>query len=60
VYSQPTKAVFGVEVDPYDDNFIVSFGDNQIGVWDCRNMEKPLVMLTQSKIVSKVLWCPTR
>ncbi|XP_065221938.1 GATOR2 complex protein MIOS-B [Planococcus citri] len=60
VYSQPTKAVYGVEVAPYDDNYIVSFGDNQIAVWDSRNLEKSILLLTQSKIVSKVSWCPTR
>lgn len=60
VYSQPTKAVYGVEVAPYDDNYIVSFGDNQIAVWDSRSLEKSILLLTQSKIVSKVSWCPTR
>lgn len=60
VYSQATKAVYGVEVAPYDDNYIVSFGDNQIAVWDTRNLDRPILSLTQSKIVSKVSWCPTR
>lgn len=60
IYSQTTKAVFGVEVAPYDDNYVVSFGDNQIAVWDIRNLDKSILLLTQSKIVSKVSWCPTR
>lgn len=60
IYSQTTKAVYGVEVAPYDDNYVVSFGDNQIAVWDTRNLEKSILSLTQSKIVSKVSWCPTR
>lgn len=60
IYSQTTKAVFGVEVAPYDDNYVVSFGDNQIAVWDVRNLDKSILLLTQSKIVSKVSWCPTR
>lgn len=52
--------MFGVEVAPYDDNYVVSFGDNQIAVWDIRNLDKSILLLTQSKIVSKVSWCPTR
>lgn len=60
VYSQTTKAVFGVEVAPYDDNYVVSFGDNLIAVWDIRNLDKSILSLNQSKIVSKVSWCPTR
>ncbi|CAG2055807.1 unnamed protein product [Timema podura] len=55
-----TKAVYGLVVDPHSDYQIASFFENQIAIWDTRNFEKPILTLTQSKHVTKVLWCPTR
>jgi len=60
VNSTPTKAVYGLVVDPQNDHQLASFVENQISVWDTRNFEKPVLTLTQSKPVTKVLWCPTR
>lgn len=58
--STPTKAVYGLAVDPQADHRLASFVDSQIYVWDTRNFEKPVLSLSQSKPVSKVSWCPTR
>ncbi|PSN33611.1 WD repeat-containing protein mio [Blattella germanica] len=41
-------------------NLLASYVENQISVWDTRNFEKPVVTLTQSRPVTKILWCPTR
>ena len=60
VTSTPTKAVYGLVVDPHNDHQLASFVDNQIYVWDTRNFEKPVLTVAQSKVVTKVLWCPTR
>ncbi|XP_034247778.1 GATOR complex protein MIOS-A isoform X2 [Thrips palmi] len=60
VSSTPTKAVYGLAVDPQADHRLASFVDNQIYVWDTRNFEKPVLFLSQNKPVSKVSWCPTR
>ncbi|XP_069700640.1 GATOR2 complex protein MIOS [Periplaneta americana] len=58
--STPTKAVYGLVVDPNNDHQLASFVENQISVWDTRNFEKPVLTLSQSRPVTKVLWCPTR
>ncbi|KDR16180.1 GATOR complex protein MIOS [Zootermopsis nevadensis] len=60
VNSTPTKAVYGLVVDPHNDHQLASFVENQISVWDTRNFEKPVLTLIHSKPVIKVLWCPTR
>ncbi|PNF34608.1 WD repeat-containing protein mio [Cryptotermes secundus] len=60
ITSTPTKAVYGLVVDTHNDHQLASFVENQISVWDTRNFEKPVLTLTQSKPVTKVLWCPTR
>lgn len=60
VSSTPTKAVYGLAVDPQADHRLTSFVENQIYVWDTRNFEKPVLFLSQNKPVSKVSWCPTR
>ncbi|XP_026277027.1 GATOR complex protein MIOS-B [Frankliniella occidentalis] len=60
VSSTPTKAVYGLAVDPQADHRLASFVENQIYVWDTRNFEKPVLFLSQNKPVSKVSWCPTR
>lgn len=60
VTSTPTKAVYGLVVDTHNDHQLASFVENQISIWDTRNFEKPVLTLTQSKPVTKVLWCPTR
>ncbi|XP_054286757.1 GATOR complex protein MIOS [Macrosteles quadrilineatus] len=58
--SAPTKAVYGVAVSPHNDHQLASFYENQIAIWDMRGFEKPVLTLTQAKIVNKVIWCPTR
>lgn len=60
VSSTPTKAVYGLAVDPQADHRLSSFFENQIFVWDTRNFEKPVLILSQNKPVTKVSWCPTR
>lgn len=60
VLSTPTKAVNGVAVSPYNDNCLASCGENVISLWDLRNLEKSILVITQHKIATKVSWCPTR
>ncbi|XP_066997693.2 GATOR2 complex protein MIOS isoform X2 [Anabrus simplex] len=60
INSTPTKAVYGLAVDPCNDYQLASFVENQISIWDTRNFEKPVLTVTQPKPVTKVLWCPTR
>lgn len=60
VCSTPTKAVYGVAVDPHNDYQLASYYENQVSVWDTRNFEKPVLTVSQGKSVTKVLWCPTR
>ncbi|GLH08738.1 GATOR complex protein MIOS [Gryllus bimaculatus] len=60
VCSTPTKAVYGLAVDPHNDCQLASYYENQISIWDTRNFEKPVLTVTQGKPVTKVLWCPTR
>lgn len=60
VNSTPTKAVFGICVDPHDDRHLASYVDNSISVWDTRNFEKPILILTHNKPLLKIAWCPTK
>lgn len=60
VNSTPTKAVFGICIDPHDDRHLASYTDNLISVWDTRNFEKPILILTHSKHLLKIAWCPTK
>lgn len=58
-----TKAIFGISVDPFNQNRIATFAEGEKGavlVWDIRHTDKALVTINQSKPVSKILWCPTR
>ncbi|XP_018335553.1 GATOR complex protein MIOS [Agrilus planipennis] len=60
VTSTPTKAVFGLCMEPNLDRHLASYCDNQVCIWDVRNFEKPLVTLTYPKPTLKIGWCPTR
>ncbi|XP_074036422.1 GATOR complex protein mio [Leptinotarsa decemlineata] len=60
VYSTTTKAVFGICANPFNDKQLASFIDNQVCVWDTRNLDKPAVIIQQTKPVLKIGWCPTK
>ncbi|ENN79182.1 hypothetical protein D910_02334, partial [Dendroctonus ponderosae] len=60
VSSTVTKAALGVCTNPKDDKYLASYFENQIYVWDTRNIEKPIQILPQAKPVLKVGWCPTK
>lgn len=60
VNSTLTKAVFGICMDPHDDRHLASYTDNLISVWDTRNFEKPILILTHNKHLLKIAWCPTK
>lgn len=55
-----TKAVYGVAVDPFSDQRICSFVDNQLFLWDLRHTEKPLVSISDTKPFVKLQWDPVR
>jgi len=55
-----TKAVYGICIDELCTHRVASFADSQVYVWDMRNFEKPFVVLSHSKAIAKVGWCPTR
>lgn len=55
-----TKAVYGVAVDPQNDKQVASYIDNIIAMWDLRMFDKPVITVSQGKIIIKVQWCPTR
>ncbi|KAG8224206.1 hypothetical protein J437_LFUL002662 [Ladona fulva] len=60
INSTPTKAVFGLTSDPHSEYQLASYVEGQISVWDLRNFDKPILSLSQSKPITKLLWCPTR
>ncbi|XP_050310111.1 GATOR complex protein MIOS [Anthonomus grandis grandis] len=60
VSSTVTKAALGVCTNPKDDKYLASYFENQVYVWDTRNIEKPIQILPQPKPVLKVAWCPTK
>ncbi|XP_076029287.1 GATOR complex protein mio [Oratosquilla oratoria] len=56
----PTKAVYGICMDPHSDRRFASFVDNQVHVWDMRNLERPVLCHNDPKPITKLAWCPTR
>lgn len=58
-----TKAVSGVCFDPVVEHRIASFSGGPPGIvciWDDRNLEKPLMTMSQSHSVTATAWSPTR
>lgn len=55
-----TKSVNGLTMDPFDDNRLCCFHDNQIYLWDIRHVDKPLLVLADQKPIMKVQWDPLR
>ncbi|CAG2117837.1 unnamed protein product, partial [Medioppia subpectinata] len=56
-----TKGVYGLALDPYYDNRFASFYENNIFVWDIRNVEKPVTTIgPEPRNIVKIEWCPTR
>lgn len=47
-------------MNPHNNYHLLSSVDNQITIWDTRCFEKPVLTLSQSRQITKVLWCPTR
>lgn len=60
VSSTVTKAAMGVCTNPKDDKYLASYFENQVYVWDTRNIEKPIQILPQTKSIQKIAWCPTK
>ncbi|CAG9761033.1 unnamed protein product [Ceutorhynchus assimilis] len=60
VTSTVTKAALGVCTNPRDDKYLASYFENQVYVWDTRNIEKPIQILPHAKPLIKVGWCPTK
>ncbi|XP_037089925.1 GATOR complex protein MIOS-like [Pollicipes pollicipes] len=60
--SAPTRLVYGVCVDPFIDDRLATFAENQVAIWDRRNFERPVITLTdaRSKSISSIGWSPTR
>lgn len=55
-----TKAAFGICANPKDDKYLASYFENQVFIWDTRNMEKPIQVLTQNRPVAKLAWNPIK
>lgn len=55
-----TKSVHGLTIDPFNDNRLCSYYDNQIMLWDLRHSDKPLLIVNDQKPVTKVQWDPIR
>ena len=55
-----TKSFYGACVDPFGENRIASFGDNQLSLWDVRNFEKQIAHYDVQKPITQIEWSPTR
>ncbi|XP_037785674.1 GATOR complex protein MIOS-like [Penaeus monodon] len=55
-----TKAVYGICTDPHNEHRFASYVENQVHIWDIRNIERPILYLDASKPISKLAWCPSR
>lgn len=58
--STNTKAVYGICTDIHNQHRFASFFENQVSIWDLRNIERPVLNLDASKPVTKLSWCPSR
>ncbi|XP_043215584.1 GATOR complex protein MIOS-A-like isoform X2 [Amphibalanus amphitrite] len=60
--SAATRLVYGLCVDPYLDDRLATFAENQVAIWDRRNFEKPVITLTdaRTKAIFGIGWSPTR
>ncbi|GAB1607536.1 complex MIOS [Argonauta hians] len=58
--STSTKALYGISIDPLFPNRVVSFTENQVFIWNLRNLDDPEFTISELKPVQKVSWCPTR
>lgn len=58
--STTTKLIYGVSVDPKNENRLASYHENQVSVWDIRHFDKPILTLQEPKNIIKLWWCPTR
>lgn len=54
-----TRTVHGLSIAP-NGYYLCSYVDSRIGLWDLRNIEKPLTPLMTNSNVFNVTWCPTR
>jgi WD40 repeat protein len=56
-----TKTVNGVCFDPYRENLLATFSEeNVIKLWDIRKLKDPVLQLNTGSKVVQVGWCPTR
>ncbi|XP_068202400.1 GATOR2 complex protein MIOS-A [Palaemon carinicauda] len=55
-----SKAVYGICTDPHNEHRFASFVDQQVHIWDFRNIERPVLYLDANKPVVKLAWCPSR
>lgn len=54
-----TRAVHGLCVAP-NGRYLASYIDNQVTLWDIRNIEKPVSVYQLEKNVNSLSWCSTR
>lgn len=54
-----TRAVNGLSIAP-NGRYMASYIDNVIGLWDIRNIDKPISQLQMQKNITALSWCPTR
>ncbi|XP_034474659.1 GATOR complex protein MIOS [Drosophila innubila] len=57
--SIPTKNVHGLSVAP-NGNYLCSYVDSVIMLWDLRAIERPLRQIQSSRNHMQIAWCPTR
>lgn len=54
-----TRTVHGLSIAS-NGYYLCSYVDSRIGLWDLRNIEKPLTPLMTHSSVLDISWCPTR
>ncbi|XP_023292874.2 GATOR complex protein MIOS [Lucilia cuprina] len=54
-----TKTVYGLGVAP-NGNYLSSFFDSVIMLWDLRSLDRPLKQIQSAKNHLQLSWCPTR
>lgn len=54
-----TKLVYGLCVSP-SGRYLASYVDTVVGIWDLRNIDKPLTQIQTLKNITNLTWCPTR
>ena len=61
--SVATKYAYGFSIDPGPNaaqHQAASFYEKEIAIWDVRMFDRPIHQITETDVICKIQWCPTK